>query len=91
MVGGNWNQILIASLIPHFEYSSNFAMMLVAILGTFISPYLFFWQASEEVEEQVLKKKIKDIGKGKPQITKKEIKSMRLDIFTGLGFSLFIV
>ena len=91
IVGGNWNQILFSSLIPHFEYSSDFAMMFVAILGTSISPYLFFWQASEEVEEQVLKKKIKDFGKGKPLITKREIKSMRLDILVGLGFSLFIV
>ena len=66
-------------------------MMFVAILGTSISPYLFFWQASEEVEEQVLKKKIKDINKGKHEITKEEIKSMRLDILVGLGFSLFIV
>ena len=66
-------------------------MMFVAILGTSISPYLFFWQASEEVEEQVLKKKIKDINKGKHEITKEEIISMRLDILVGLGFSLFIV
>jgi Mn2+/Fe2+ NRAMP family transporter len=77
---------LISSLIPHFKYPSDFSMMFVAILETSISPYLFFWQASEEVEEQVLKKKIKDINKGKHEITKEEIKSMRLDILVGLGF-----
>jgi Mn2+/Fe2+ NRAMP family transporter len=46
-------------------------MMFVAIIGTTISPYLFFWQASEEAEEDVEKHKIKEIGKGKPRISKK--------------------
>jgi Mn2+/Fe2+ NRAMP family transporter len=45
--------------------------MLVAIFGTTISPYLFFWQASEESEEDVAKHKIKEIGQGKPKITKR--------------------
>jgi Mn2+/Fe2+ NRAMP family transporter len=48
IVGGNWNQILNAVLIPHIEFTPAFAMMFVAIFGTTISPYLFFWQASEE-------------------------------------------
>ena len=91
IVGGNWYQISISSIIPHIEISSNYAMMFVAILGTSISPYLFFWQASEEVEEEVSKQKIPDIGKGKPNVSKSEIKSMRIDISLGLGFSLFMV
>lgn len=91
IVGGNWYQIAVSSIIPHIEISSNYAMMFVAILGTSISPYLFFWQTSEEVEEEVSKQKIPDIGKGKPNVSKSEIKSMRIDIAVGLGFSLFIV
>ena len=59
IVGGNWYQILIATLVPHIEFTADFATMLVAILGTTISPYLFFWQASEEVEEEVANHKIK--------------------------------
>jgi NRAMP (natural resistance-associated macrophage protein)-like metal ion transporter len=91
IVGGNWSQILISSLIPHIELKPEFAMMFVAIIGTSISPYLFFWQASEEAEEDVARQKIKDIGKGNPKITKKEIKLMRIDIAAGIAFAEIIV
>jgi len=62
IVGGNWIQIATASFVPHIEFNSQFAMMFVAIFGTTISPYLFFWQASEEAEEDVAKHKIKEVG-----------------------------
>jgi Mn2+/Fe2+ NRAMP family transporter len=42
IVGGNWNQILAAIVIPHIEFTPAFAMMFVAMFGTAISPYLFF-------------------------------------------------
>jgi Mn2+/Fe2+ NRAMP family transporter len=71
IVGGNALQILLSSVIPHVEFTKEYAMMLVAIFGTTISPYLFFWQASEESEEDVAKHKIKEIGQGKPKITKR--------------------
>jgi NRAMP (natural resistance-associated macrophage protein)-like metal ion transporter len=91
IVGGNWYQILIATLIPHIEFSTDFATILVAIFGTTISPYLFFWQASEEAEEEISQNKIKDIGKGKqPSVSNNEIKSMRKDVTIGLGFAQFI-
>jgi NRAMP (natural resistance-associated macrophage protein)-like metal ion transporter len=91
IVGGNWNQILSAILIPHIEFTPAFAMMFVAIIGTTISPYLFFWQASEEAEEDVAKNKIKEIGKGNPKIAKKEIKLMREDTAIGMAFSQIIM
>ena len=87
IVGGNWYQILIATIVPHIEFTADFATMLVAILGTTISPYLFFWQASEEAEEEVVHHKIKEIGKGKPKVSKKEIKSMGTDTMVGIGFA----
>jgi Mn2+/Fe2+ NRAMP family transporter len=65
--------------------------MFVAIIGTTISPYLFFWQASEEAEEDVAKKKIIEIGKGRPKISKKEVRIMRTDVMLGMAFSLFIM
>ena len=90
IVGGSWNQIFLASVIPHFELNSEFLMMFVAMLGTTISPYLFFWQTSEEAEEDLAENKIDDIGKGEPKITKKELKFMRADISVGMFFSIFI-
>jgi len=43
IVGGSWSQILVATIIPHIEFTSAFAMMYVAILGATITPYVFFW------------------------------------------------
>jgi Mn2+/Fe2+ NRAMP family transporter len=91
IVGGSWSQILTSSIIPHIEIKPEFAMMFVAIIGTSISPYLFFWQASEEAEEDVAKQKIKEIGKGNPTVSKKEIKFMRIDIAVGIAFAELIV
>ena len=49
-----WKEVLWATLLPRIELSREYLLGLVAILGTTISPYLFFWQASEEVEEEEL-------------------------------------
>ena len=49
----NVGEVLRATAIPHIELNAKFATTLVAILGTTISPYLFFWQASQEVEEEI--------------------------------------
>lgn len=87
IVGGDFRQIFSATLIPHFEFSPEFITLFVAMFGTTISPYLFFWQASEEAEEDVAKHKIKEIGEGKPEISKKEIKVMRADVAIGMFFS----
>ena len=47
----DWRHALAMTFVPHLEWSRGFLAVLVAILGTTISPYLFFWQAAEEVEE----------------------------------------
>ena len=91
IVGGNIHEIFLASIIPHVELNPIFAMMFVAIFGTTISPYLFFWQASEEAEEDVSKTKISNVGVGAPKISKREIKTMRLDVIIGMGFSQLIM
>src|SRR3989338_246013 len=91
IIGENWQEVLTASIIPHVEFTPAFSMMFVALFGTTISPYLFFWQTSEEAEEDVAKNKIKEIGEGKPHITKREIKMMRLDVMLGMGFSQMIM
>lgn len=87
VVGGNWNEILLSTIIPHVEFTPLFVMLFVAIFGTTISPYLFFWQTSEEAEEDIAKNKIKEIGEGTPTIQKKEISLMRKDVAVGMGFS----
>jgi NRAMP (natural resistance-associated macrophage protein)-like metal ion transporter len=91
IIGENWQEVFTASIIPHIEFTPAFSMMFVALFGTTISPYLFFWQTSEEAEEDVAKNKIKEIGEGKPHITKREIKMMRIDVMVGMGFSQMIM
>jgi len=49
----NWHEVLKATCIPQFTFDKTYLMTVVAILGTTISPYLFFWQASQEVEEEI--------------------------------------
>jgi NRAMP (natural resistance-associated macrophage protein)-like metal ion transporter len=91
IVGGNGYDIFVASIIPHIEFNSAFVMILVALFGTTISPYLFFWQASEEAEEDVNKNKISEIDSGTPKISKREMKVMRTDVVAGMGFSQLIM
>ena len=52
VVGADWSRVAHATLVPSIPHTRDEWSMLVAILGTTISPYLFFWQASEEVEEE---------------------------------------
>lgn len=87
VVNTDWNQVALSTLVPHFEINSKFLMMFVAFFGATISPYAFFWQASEEAEEDVARKKIEEIGAGKPRVTRKEIRIMRADSLLGMAFS----
>jgi Mn2+/Fe2+ NRAMP family transporter len=74
-----------ASLVPHLEFKAPFITALVAVLGTTISPYLFFWQASSEVDE--MKAAGKHTEGQRRGIAEQELKAARFDIFTGMLFS----
>ncbi len=79
-----WWELLKATFIPHIELSFNFLFIIVAVFGTTISPYMFFWQASEEVEEE---KSHHIFNYGKPKLSEKFISNLRLDNFLGMLFS----
>lgn len=83
----DWKDIAIATFIPKFSLHKEYLLNVVAILGTTISPYLFFWQAGEEVEEEVEKGKLRSMGAGIPTITKRDIGDMRVDTIVGMLFS----
>jgi NRAMP (natural resistance-associated macrophage protein)-like metal ion transporter len=82
-----WTTILYNLFVPHFAMNSSFILNITAMLGTTISPYLFFWQASEEVEEEVKDHKIRAMGKGTPNITKSDLSQMRTDTAIGMFVS----
>lgn len=92
IIGGNVSQLFFATIVPHIEFTPAFAAMFVAIFGTTISPYLFFWQASQVAEESLAKNKITALGLGKSRkITRKEFIHMRIDIGLGMAFSQVIM
>jgi NRAMP (natural resistance-associated macrophage protein)-like metal ion transporter len=85
----DWGVVLRSTLIPHFENSSKYWATLVGIFGTTISPYLFFWQASQEVEEEVKKGRLtieQRVG-----ATDAECRKTRNDVVTGMFFSNLIM
>jgi NRAMP (natural resistance-associated macrophage protein)-like metal ion transporter len=93
VAGVPWGKAITGTLIPHFTFDAPHAMALVAILGTTISPYLFFWQAGQEVEEQH-RRHVKPLCVA-PRRAGAELRRIRLDTLVGMGFShltaLFIV
>jgi len=78
-------QVLRATLIPHLNLDPNFLSTLVAILGTTISPYLFFWQASQEVEEEIGFGRV--TAAQRRGATDAEIKYARWDVYIGMFLS----
>lgn len=77
------NEILKATFIPEIHFTKSYLAILVGILGTTISPYLFFWQASVEVEEMNAKNHL--------IVNKKIIHEMEQDVDFGMGFSGFVM
>ncbi|HJY22555.1 MAG TPA: divalent metal cation transporter, partial [Hanamia sp.] len=79
-----WLTVLKATFIPHFELTFAFFFIITGVLGTTISPYMFFWEASQEVEEVKDKRMLR---KGIPQIRPGNIYRMRLDNNAGMIIS----
>jgi NRAMP (natural resistance-associated macrophage protein)-like metal ion transporter len=88
LVHVNWMQVFAAALIPNIEMNKDFIEMIVAILGTTISPYLFFWQTTMEAEDVVHNQK-------KLIVDKQVLQNMAADVNTGMFASnlvmLFII
>jgi NRAMP (natural resistance-associated macrophage protein)-like metal ion transporter len=94
MVHVPWAAVGYHLVVPHISLSPGYLTVVVAILGTTISPYLFFWQAEEEVEEVKERPEAKPLERA-PEQAEREFGRIRLDTYLGMGFSnlvaLFIV
>ncbi len=87
IVGVHWREVAYATFVPHIQWSTDFLTGVVAVLGTTISPYLFFWQASEEAEEERIDPAAKPLLEATPQQAYREIHRIRLDTWFGMGLS----
>ncbi|MCL5434921.1 MAG: divalent metal cation transporter, partial [Patescibacteria group bacterium] len=85
IVSQPWPTVLRATFIPHIELNFQFLFIIVGVLGTTISPYMFFWQASEETEEERLAHLL--VKGEKPHIGSRFIRNLRIDNFVGMLFS----
>ena len=85
----DWGAVLRATFIPHVEWSAAYWATLVGLFGTTISPYLFFWQASQEVEEE--RKEGELTVEARRGATDAELRKSRTDTITGMFFSNLIM
>lgn len=82
----DWIRALSETLIPRVTFSKDFIYLLVAILGTTISPYLFFWQTSEVIEEEIAAHRLAIRG-GRPRLSRRFLHNLRIDNAIGMIFS----
>jgi len=77
-----WATIARATFVPHIELDFAFLFISTGVIGTTISPYMFFWEANEEVEEERARHLLR--RGGRPYISRRDIRNMRIDNFVGM-------
>jgi NRAMP (natural resistance-associated macrophage protein)-like metal ion transporter len=95
----DWTQVAVHSVLPSMSFTKNQIFLICGVLGTTISPYLFFWQTSQEVEEEHLLTEHNQDNHAKVRewhrhgsswhqhVSRKEIRSLRTDVWSGMFFS----
>jgi NRAMP (natural resistance-associated macrophage protein)-like metal ion transporter len=81
-----WTVVLVRLVVPHITLHADYLTVVVAVLGTTISPYLFFWQAQQEVEEVKEKQGAKPLARD-PKAGPGEFERIRIDTYLGMFFS----
>ena len=81
-----WSQVWVSALWPQLSWKPAYVTTVVAVFGTTISPYLFFWQASQEVEDQRADPQAQPLIKA-PQQAKANLRRIKIDTYIGMGFS----
>jgi len=85
IVGFDWGQVLEHTIVPSMTLSRESIFIVCGILGTTISPYLFFWQSSQEMEEEV--KAGRMTLRAREGATDAEVRNMRIDVWSGMFIS----
>lgn len=84
LAGPDWGRVLYATIVPQIRFDNVYVTTLVAILGTTISPYLFFWEASEEVEEEKSEGRRSIVARR--GVTDAELRAEKIDTVSGMLF-----
>ena len=82
----SWGTVLHHTITPSIKWNKDQLLLICAILGTTISPYLFFWQTSQEVESEILEGKT-SIASRQEKISHHQIHEMRIDVWSGMLLS----
>jgi NRAMP (natural resistance-associated macrophage protein)-like metal ion transporter len=86
VAGVPWGKAILGIVWPHLQFNSAYLTVVVAVFGTTISPYLFFWQAGQEVEQEKENPAARPL-KTAPEQAPAEIRRIRLDTYIGMAFS----
>ena len=81
-----WGEVALRTIWPQFTFNSEAATVIVGVFGTTISPYLFFWQASEEVEDMMRQKNVGPLL-GDPSSSASELRRIKWDTWSGMFYS----
>jgi NRAMP (natural resistance-associated macrophage protein)-like metal ion transporter len=91
LVTNQWGSVLSHTLVPHIQFTKVYLALLVAVLGTTISPYLFFWQSAHRLEEMRDEPeggaKAVPLKQQSPARARRKQRTSRLDVFVGMAFS----
>ena len=85
----DWPQVFYATFVPHIQFTQEYLLMFVAIMGTTISPYLFFWQAAQNAEQD--QHLLGKFGERPRRAVGRELRAARRDVYTGMFVSNMIM
>jgi NRAMP (natural resistance-associated macrophage protein)-like metal ion transporter len=87
VVGQPWGDVFTHTFVPHIEWSADTMILIVGLLGTTISPYLFFWDTSEVIEDEIVHKRVGILAKHKPKVTRHFLRSIWIDNLSGMSLA----
>ncbi len=86
LIGQPWGHLLHETFLPHPKINFKTIYIIVGMLGTTISPYMFFWDTSEVVEDEIISRRIAGVGRT-PHVTKRFMRGIKLDNLVGMAFA----
>lgn len=87
MVGQPWGEVFTRTIVPQFHIDEGMIYVVVGVIGTTISPYLFFWNTSEVVEDEIATHRVSQNGIRPPRLSRRFMKNLRVDTLIGMSLA----